>query len=74
MWLFNRESLGEFFSRGEWLVLALDRLMAALAPPRGPIPSAFTDRVANELLRLHREDRLFSIIPLKLAGIESTSA
>jgi len=74
MWLFNRESLGEFFARGEWLVLALDRLMTALVPPRGPIPTAFTDRVANELFRLHREDRLFSIIPLKLAGIESTSA
>ena len=73
-WLFNRESLGEFFARGEWLVLALDRLMTALAPPRSPIPTAFTDRVASELFRLHREDRLFSIVPLKLAGIESTSA
>ncbi|MGA9768391.1 MAG: acyl-CoA dehydrogenase family protein, partial [Blastocatellia bacterium] len=68
MWLFNRDHLSGFFARGEWLIESLDRLMMTVRPPRHPIPSAYTERIAEELLELHRNNRLFSIFPIKLAG------
>jgi alkylation response protein AidB-like acyl-CoA dehydrogenase len=71
-WLYNRQSLGDFFAQGEWLVLALHRL---LRPWRKDLPYSISDiyseNVAQELLKLHQEDKLFSIVPFQLAKSEN---
>jgi alkylation response protein AidB-like acyl-CoA dehydrogenase len=68
VWLHNRSWAGAFLAEGEWLALALHRLL----PPPGPgglaLPTDGTERCVAELLRLHRENRLFSAIPFQLAG------
>lgn len=75
MWLHNREQLGEFFKRGDWLVLSLERLLLRLdlrldQQRREELPAEHEDRVAEELELLFDEDRLFSIVPLQLARSE----
>jgi hypothetical protein len=67
MWLSNRERLGEFFARGDWLVLSLERLLVRLGQQRSVLPAEHEERVAEELERLFEEERLFSIVPLQLA-------
>lgn len=73
MWVYNRQILGDFFASGEWLVLCLNRLMLTLRPsPLGAgTPSAplqvYYENVAQELLRLYSENKLFSIVPFQLA-------
>jgi hypothetical protein len=67
MWLSNRERLGEFFARGDWLVLSLERLLARLGQQKSSLPAEHEERVAEELERLFEEERLFSIVPLQLA-------
>jgi hypothetical protein len=69
-WLHNRGSLGSFFARGEWLALALARLLAELAPPGAGVPelpAGFAQRTWRQLLRLHAENRQFSLVPIRLA-------
>lgn len=68
MWLRNREALGEFFARGEWLVLCLERLMANFHPSRRSRASVYAATVAGELVLRYQENKLFSIIPLQLVG------
>jgi len=70
MWLFNRESLGDFFARGEWLVLGLNRLLADLQPWRWAFFNRHERNVSQYLLELQKDGRLFSILPLALAGRE----
>jgi len=71
MWLHNRQHLGEFFKRGDWLVLSLDRLLTRLGQQRREeLPADHEERVAEELERLFEEERLFSIVPLQLARSE----
>lgn len=67
MWLHNRERLGDFFAQGLWLVLCIERLLAQLVPQRPAIPAEYYETVAVELLKLHREDKMFSIVPFQLA-------
>ena len=67
LWLHNRERLGEFFGRGEWLVLSLERLLMKLDHDRSALPEEYEERVAEELERLFEEERLFSVVPLQLA-------
>lgn len=67
MWLHNRQVLGDFFAQGEWLVLALHRLLAPLRASLKPMPPVYYEHAAQELLRLHAEDKLFSIVPFQLA-------
>jgi alkylation response protein AidB-like acyl-CoA dehydrogenase len=68
LWLHNREQLGEFFGRGDWLVLSLERLLLRLGQRRGEVlPAKHEERVAEELERLFEEGRLFSVVPLQLA-------
>jgi hypothetical protein len=72
MWLHNRETLGEFFAQGEWLVLCLQRLMAIFDPSRRlQAETPYVANVARELVRRYEENRLFSIIPLQLAATEN---
>jgi alkylation response protein AidB-like acyl-CoA dehydrogenase len=66
MWLANRERLGEFFGRGEWLCLALDRLCVGFHRRPLPAPAGWVDVVVDEACARLREDRLFSIVPAAL--------
>jgi alkylation response protein AidB-like acyl-CoA dehydrogenase len=72
LWLYNRATLGDFFASGEWLVLALDRLLAVLRPRRDPLPPSFVTAVAGEAVRLFEHDKAFSIVPFQLNGTNST--
>ncbi|MGF1478091.1 MAG: acyl-CoA dehydrogenase [Cyanophyceae cyanobacterium] len=68
MWLYNRHILGDFFAQGEWLVLSLHRLLRTVRPLPYVIAQAYVENVAQELLKLHREERAFSIVPFQLAS------
>jgi len=65
-WVHNREVLGEFFKRGDWLVLSLERLLVRLGRRRTILPGEHEQRVAEELERLFNERQLFSIVPFQL--------
>ncbi|HKV37013.1 MAG TPA: acyl-CoA dehydrogenase [Pyrinomonadaceae bacterium] len=67
LWLHNRTRLGEFFGRGDWLVLSLERLLMKLGEERSVLPAEYEERVAEELERLFEEERLFAVVPLQLA-------
>ncbi|AFY77114.1 MAG: acyl-CoA dehydrogenase [Hydrococcus sp. C42_A2020_068] len=71
MWLYNRKNLGDFFAKGEWLVLSLHRLLRSLRPLPYFICEPYVENVAQELLKLYREDKLFSIVPFQLARSQS---
>lgn len=71
MWAHNREDLGEFFGRGDWLVLSLERLLVRLGRRRTILTREHEQRVAVELERLYRERRLFSVVPFRLGGQDS---
>jgi len=66
-WLYNRSILGEFFARGEWLVLSLHRLLRTLRPLPYTLSEVYVENVAQELLKLYRENQHFSIVPFQLA-------
>lgn len=74
MWLHNRHHLGGFFAQGRWLVLCVDRLLAHLSPERPTVPLDYYETVAEELLILHRTDKMFSIVPFQLAAATATVA
>jgi alkylation response protein AidB-like acyl-CoA dehydrogenase len=65
MWLHNRERAGGFFAAGEWLALALQRLLAEVVP-QPELPENFYEQVYAQLLELHEANRLFSIVPVPL--------
>jgi hypothetical protein len=66
-WLYNRDSFGEFFSRGEWLASGLAALLRTLREPRDAMASARSGRIAESLIELHRTGQPFSIRSLKPA-------
>lgn len=67
MWLYNRTALGDFFAQGEWLVLSLHRLLRTVRPLPYTISDIYVESVAQSLLKLHKEAKLFSIVPFQLA-------
>jgi alkylation response protein AidB-like acyl-CoA dehydrogenase len=67
MWISNRGRMGEFFDRGEWLALSLDRTLRSMRPNCRAAMQSYRENMGRELCRLYREDRLFSITPLRLA-------
>jgi alkylation response protein AidB-like acyl-CoA dehydrogenase len=67
MWIYNRKTLGEFFAKGEWLVLSLHKLLRTLKPLPYFISEAYLENVALELIKLDDENKLFSIVPFQLA-------
>ncbi|MFM7909674.1 MAG: acyl-CoA dehydrogenase family protein, partial [Microcystis sp.] len=71
-WLYNRSILGEFFARGEWLVLSLHRLLRTLQPLPYTLSEVYVENVAQELLKLYRENQHFSIVPFQLAHSQTT--
>ena len=76
MWLHNRHQLGDFFAKGEWLVLCLHRLLSQKRLDLPPVAEAYYEAIAEEMLRLYHEDKMFSIVPFQLArsGQSSDSA
>jgi alkylation response protein AidB-like acyl-CoA dehydrogenase len=68
MWLYNRQILGDFFARGEWLVLCVQRLLTPLGIALNPVSQEYYETVFQRLLGLHDEDKLFSIVPFQLAN------
>ncbi|MGK7948710.1 MAG: acyl-CoA dehydrogenase [Xenococcaceae cyanobacterium] len=67
MWIYNRELLGDFFAKGEWLVLSIHRLLRTIRPMPYTISETYSENVANELVKLHQANKLFSIVPIQLA-------
>ncbi|HEX8145429.1 MAG TPA: hypothetical protein VF553_22865, partial [Pyrinomonadaceae bacterium] len=65
MWLHNREEMGEFFGRGEWVVMSMQRLLIGNGL-RERVSREYVSNVAEEMVRLYEEGRMFSIIPLQL--------
>jgi hypothetical protein len=61
-WIYNREILGDFFCREEWLLTCLDRLSSENG---GMVEDP---QVERELLERYRHQRLFSTIPVQLAS------
>jgi hypothetical protein len=68
MWLHNHAWASEFFADGEWLALALHRLLPSSGPCALGLPPNGAERCMGELLRLYRENWLFSVVPFQLAG------
>ena len=68
MWLHNRDTLSHFFAEGKWVVLCVDRLLVQLGADRPAVPLDYYETVAEELLRLHHADQMFSIVPFQLAS------
>jgi alkylation response protein AidB-like acyl-CoA dehydrogenase len=65
LWLHNRRE-GAFAS-GEWLALALRRVLTQFRPQLALLPRPFEDAVAEDLVRRVRERRLLSAVDLQLA-------
>ena len=66
--LFARDVLDDtFFAAGAWLALALGRILSASDAGR-PVPAAWTEAVAAELLARFRDDRAFSVARLRHAA------
>ncbi|AFZ47358.1 acyl-CoA dehydrogenase domain-containing protein [Cyanobacterium stanieri PCC 7202] len=67
MWLYNRENLGEFFAKGEWLVLALNRLLYAIRSIPYNIYEEYENNLSKEMVTLYKTEKVFSIVPFQLA-------
>jgi alkylation response protein AidB-like acyl-CoA dehydrogenase len=71
-WIYNRKHLGDFFAKGEWLVLSLHRLLRSFRPWQSlTISPVYAENVAQELVKLYNEDKMFSIVPFQLAKTET---
>jgi alkylation response protein AidB-like acyl-CoA dehydrogenase len=68
LWLYNRNILGEFFAKGEWLVLSLHRLLRTMRQLPYSISEEYSENLTQELLNLYKQDKLFSIVPFQLAN------
>jgi hypothetical protein len=68
MWVYNRRDLGDFFANGEWLALCLRKLLREVRPSTTSVPRPYVKNVSQQIARLYKEDRLFSILPIQLAG------
>jgi alkylation response protein AidB-like acyl-CoA dehydrogenase len=73
MWIYNRQSLGEFFAKGEWLVLSIHRLMRTVRSLPYSISDVYIENVAQELIKLHQAEQLFSIVPIQLGMSQTTN-
>jgi alkylation response protein AidB-like acyl-CoA dehydrogenase len=67
MWLYNRHHLEEFFAQGEWLVLALHRLLRTLKPLPYSISEEYEHNLTQFMVKLYQEEKMFSIVPFQLA-------
>src|SRR5262249_45199519 len=65
IWLHNRHELGDFFAKGAWLVLCLDRLLSSLGCDSVAAHGQYVEALAEQLSLLHNQDMLFSIVPFQ---------
>ncbi|MEC5160919.1 MULTISPECIES: acyl-CoA dehydrogenase family protein [unclassified Janthinobacterium] len=65
MWLYNRDILDAYFSRGEWLLLALARLLKV---ENYSVDSPLFDNAFDKLKDMHAADQFISILPFKMAA------
>jgi alkylation response protein AidB-like acyl-CoA dehydrogenase len=65
MWFFNRGQLGDYFSKGQWLVLSLQKTISQLKHTKIDLEKDYVENAMKELLRLHENDLLFSSIPFQ---------
>ena len=66
-WLANRRLIkNKFFSEGYFLAIALKCMLDRMGGSVEPVPSSFYEQGANELVRLHEQNRLLSILPVGL--------
>ncbi|WP_136668606.1 acyl-CoA dehydrogenase family protein [Flavobacterium sp. H122] len=65
MWFFNKDHLGDYFSKGEWLVLSLQKTISHLKHTKIELNKNYVENAMIELLRLHENDLLFSCIPFQ---------
>ncbi|WP_271770331.1 acyl-CoA dehydrogenase family protein [Aquimarina algiphila] len=68
MWVYNQEELGEYFSKGEWLVLSLQRTLDSFTIYKKELDKEYLENTAKHLLTLHTEGKLFSITPFQLSN------
>jgi alkylation response protein AidB-like acyl-CoA dehydrogenase len=68
MWLHNRKTLDSFFAQGEWLVICLTRLLEKIQPSLESAPESYWENMGDRLVKLHTENKMFSIIPFELAN------
>jgi len=61
-WIHNRETLGDFFGREDWLSMCLSRLTTE------DLTMIDDTHVERELLERFRQGRLFSVVPFQLAS------
>ncbi len=76
MWMHNcnNAEFSSFFAKGEWVVLSVHRLLSHFRMTLNAPDTAYYEHVAQELLRLHAEDKMFSIVPFQLAQLPTQSA
>ncbi len=67
-WFTSRAQLHPVFMGGEWLAYTLHRALEPLCPEHAFEARPFAAAMAEALLALRREGRLFSLAPLRLAG------
>jgi hypothetical protein len=61
-WIWNRTSSSSFFARGRWLVPALARIFDKdLDIHQNDVIDAYRLELLQELRRLHRDNRMFSV-------------
>lgn len=68
MWLHNRKTLDSFFAQGEWLVICLTRLLEKIQPSLESAPESYWENMGDRLVKLHTENKMFSIVPFELAN------
>ena len=68
LWTRSRRHLDPFLREGVWLILCLRRLLGRDAPKADDSTlSDWRALVTGEMLRLHRENRLLSLVPFALS-------
>ncbi len=66
LWLHNRDALGPFFARGDWLLAALQRQGQAVFRS-GALDVALTDALMQQLQTQSAQAQMYSLLPWPLA-------
>lgn len=65
-WVYNRNILGGFFKEASWLVLCLSKILRSSNVLDGEKQKACNETVAEDLITLYQENKLFSVIPIQI--------
>jgi hypothetical protein len=72
MWTYNRLGMTEFFLKGEWLLVWLEKNVFSSADTSSSL-ATYLDNAAQEMLRLQNRNQLFSILQFQLARTGSSA-